>query len=640
MSDAIRDRVIAAIGDQYDIESEIGRGGMSVVYCARDLRLNRQVAVKVLPPELAFDRAVRERFMREAQTAAQLSHPSIVPIYSVDERGGFAYFVMGLVRGGNLAALLARTPYPPLAGVRRLLLEVADALAYAHARGVIHRDIKPDNILLDPEGGRAVVTDFGIARAMEEGSRLTVTGVAVGTPAYMSPEQAVGERDVDRRTDIYSLGIVGYQMLAGAQPFVASNTPAMLMKQVSEAPRPLSERRRDLPRALCEIIERALAKAPAQRWQSADALRDALERVDLGRPGVQLHSVPVGARSSLPPRLRSRREQKRERQRERDEERERERERRDRQPVVRHWRATAEEAEQGEQERAREEREAKRRDRRLWRGATTLRERISRFRRGAAGAALLGAASAPFILVGMAEEVPPAFLAGIPAFVMMLKTAKRARWLRRLGIGARTALFNPAAAVAQVEGEPPSPAVDLTAGLAPRDVLDGPHGLPVRQAAEDRAAIVRIVERLPAVDRELLPDVGPTVDALVHRVAALAQTLHRLDASLSPGMMERLDVRIGQVEAEPVAGDRDRRLALLQRQRSTLADLLQRRAMLASQLESAGLTLANLRLDLLKLRESGVHAALHDLASATQEARALSREIGTVLEAAADVKGL
>jgi serine/threonine-protein kinase len=202
MPEPLHERVVAAIGQQYEVEQEIGRGGMSVVFRARDRRLNRLVAIKVLPPELAYDPAIRARFTREAQTAAQLAHAHIVPIYDVGEKDGVAHFVMALVTGGNLAELLAREPRQPIEEARRILREIADALAYAHTRGVIHRDIKPDNILLDAASGRVMVTDFGIARAIEAGSRLTVTGAAVGTPTYMSPEQAVGERDIDGRTDI------------------------------------------------------------------------------------------------------------------------------------------------------------------------------------------------------------------------------------------------------------------------------------------------------------------------------------------------------------------------------------------------------------------------------------------------------
>src|SRR5688572_3013598 len=262
MSESLHERVIGAIGDQYQIQDEVGRGGMSVVYRALDPRLNRPVAVKVLPPELAYDPAIRTRFTREAQTSALLSHAHIVPIYDVGEREGIAYFVMALVTGGNLAALLAREPRQPIDEVRRLLCEIADALAYAHLRGVIHRDIKPDNILLDRDGGRPMVTDFGIARAMEAGTRLTATGIAVGTPTYMSPEQAMGERELDGRSDIYSLGVLGYQMLTGRLPFSGGNSMALLLKHVSERPRLISELRPETPRALREAIERALMKDP------------------------------------------------------------------------------------------------------------------------------------------------------------------------------------------------------------------------------------------------------------------------------------------------------------------------------------------------------------------------------------------
>src|SRR5687768_3485087 len=284
MTDSLTARVVGALGHQYQVESEIGRGGMSVVYRARDIRLNRTVAIKVLPPELAYDPAIRTRFTREAQTSAQISHAHIVPIYDVGEREGIAYFVMALVSGGNLASLLAREPRQPIDEVRRLLCEIADALAYAHLRGVIHRDIKPDNILLDAESGRAMVTDFGIARAIEAGTRLTLTGIAVGTPTYMSPEQAVGEKEVDGRSDIYSLGVLAYQMLTGRVPFTAGNSMALLLKQISERPRPIAELRPDAPRALREAVERALMKSPEDRWPTAAALRDALASDD--EPGA------------------------------------------------------------------------------------------------------------------------------------------------------------------------------------------------------------------------------------------------------------------------------------------------------------------------------------------------------------------
>jgi len=301
VSQSLHSRVVSAIGNQYELESEIGRGGMAVVYRARDLRLNRPVAIKVLPPELAYDPAIRLRFTREAQTSAQLSHAHIVPIFDVGEQEGIAYFVMALVTGGNLDALLAREPRQPIIEVRRLLCEIADALSYAHLRGVIHRDIKPDNIMLDGDSGRALVTDFGIARAMEAGARLTITGNAVGTPTYMSPEQAMGDREIDGRSDIYSLGVLGYQLLTGRVPFTAGNSMALLLKHVGERPQPINELRPETPPALREVIERALLKPPEDRWPTAAALREAL--MSDKPPGVSWrpeHREPVRYTSPRP----------------------------------------------------------------------------------------------------------------------------------------------------------------------------------------------------------------------------------------------------------------------------------------------------------------------------------------------------
>src|SRR5512133_1019528 len=275
------ERVLSA---QYELDREIGRGGMGIVYRARDRRLKRLVAVKLLPPELAFRSDIRTRFLREAETAAQLSHPNIVPIYAVDERDGLVYFVMGYVEGDNLAKRLAERGPMPVDDVRQVLREVAEALAYAHARNVVHRDIKPDNILLCEDDGRAKVTDFGIARAVSEGggdSRLTATGMAIGTPAYMAPEQAAGDRDVDGRTDLYSLGVVGYQMLVGEPPFKAGNTPAMLVKHLSEVPVPVDQRREGVPPDLARVVMRLLEKEPANRFPTAQALVAALDGEDV-----------------------------------------------------------------------------------------------------------------------------------------------------------------------------------------------------------------------------------------------------------------------------------------------------------------------------------------------------------------------
>jgi serine/threonine-protein kinase len=302
MADELLARLTTAVGARYDISGEIGRGGMGVVYRAKDVRLRRLVAIKLLPPELAFREEVRSRFLREAQTAAQLSHPNVVPIYSVDEIDGMVFFVMALVEGESLATYLKREGRASIEFTRRILRDVADALAYAHTRSIVHRDIKPDNILMDRVTGRTLVSDFGIARAAEGDSRLTATGVAVGTPAYMSPEQAIGEREVDGRSDIYSLGGVGYQMLGGELPFAATNTPSMLMKHINQAPRPLRELRADLPAGLERGIEKALAKKPDQRWVDAAAFRDALsnDSVQAERPFVPAPPVAV-LRQEAPP---------------------------------------------------------------------------------------------------------------------------------------------------------------------------------------------------------------------------------------------------------------------------------------------------------------------------------------------------
>src|SRR5204862_138747 len=222
---ALATRLSQALGSSYTLEGEIGRGGMGVVFNARDERLKRQVAVKVLPPELAFREEIRLRFVREAETAARLSHPHIVPIHSVGESpDGLVYFVMAYVDGESLGAKLKRRGRLPPDEARRIMQETADALGAAHAFGIIHRDVKPDNILLEGTRGRVMVTDFGIAKALSsEQGTLTEAGVAIGTPAFMSPEQAAGDREIDGRSDLYSLGVVAYQMLTGELPFQANS---------------------------------------------------------------------------------------------------------------------------------------------------------------------------------------------------------------------------------------------------------------------------------------------------------------------------------------------------------------------------------------------------------------------------------
>src|SRR5688572_5670485 len=284
--DALGAHVASVLAPHYEVDSEIGRGGMGIVYVAKDVRLKRNVAIKLLPPELAFRADIRSRFLREAETAAGLSHPNIVPIYNVEERDNLVFFIMAFVPGDNLGTRLLKTGAMEPAEVRRILREVADALSYAHGRKVVHRDIKPDNILLDSDTGRAMVTDFGIARAVIEGSgsKLTATGMALGTPAYMSPEQAAGDSNIDGRTDLYSLGVVAYQMLCGELPFDAPNTPAMLVKHLSEMPRPISDRCRGVPPDLARAVMLMLEKSPDARFPSAGALAIALESGNVPEP--------------------------------------------------------------------------------------------------------------------------------------------------------------------------------------------------------------------------------------------------------------------------------------------------------------------------------------------------------------------
>jgi serine/threonine-protein kinase len=262
------DRLQAALASRYRIVREIGRGGMATVYLADDLKHGRRVAVKVLRPELAAALGP-ERFLREIQIAAVLAHPHILPLHDSGEADGFVYYVMPYVDGESLRDRLLRRRQLPVAEAVRVVQEVADALAYAHGRGVVHRDIKPENIMF--LAGHAVVTDFGVATAVNTaaGPRLTESGVSVGTPLYMSPEQALGEGDIDGRSDTYSLGCVLYEMLTGAPPFSAATAPAVLARKLGEPVPPLAGLREAVSPALEQVVQRALARAPADRFSSA-----------------------------------------------------------------------------------------------------------------------------------------------------------------------------------------------------------------------------------------------------------------------------------------------------------------------------------------------------------------------------------
>ncbi len=265
----------SALADRYRLERELGRGGMATVYLAQDLRHEREVAIKVLHAELA---AVLggERFLSEIKTTARLQHPHILPLLESGEAGGLLYYVMPLVTGETLRARLERERQLPIADALLIASEVADALAHAHAKGIIHRDIKPENILL--QDGHALVADFGIALAVQSagGERMTQTGLSLGTPQYMSPEQAMGERNIDARSDIYALGAVTYEMLAGEAPFTGPSVQAIVARVLSEQPRSLSAQRKAVPAAAEEAVFRALEKLPADRFGSAKEFAAAL----------------------------------------------------------------------------------------------------------------------------------------------------------------------------------------------------------------------------------------------------------------------------------------------------------------------------------------------------------------------------
>jgi serine/threonine protein kinase len=274
--DPVRRSLEKALGGQYQVLRLLGRGGMGAVYLARDTALERLVAVKVLPLDKGEDAASRERFRREARTAARLTHPNIVPLHGFGEADGMLYLVMGYVQGEPLAARMRRGTRPGLAQARRVGAEIADALDHAHGRGVVHRDVKPDNILIDDETGRAMLADFGIAKARGGGTSVTQAGGVIGTPAYMSPEQAAGREELDGRSDLYSLGVVLYALVAGRLPFEGKDGGELLVKHLTQEPQALKQARSDVPDDLAAAVMRCLAKDPEARFPDARRLREAI----------------------------------------------------------------------------------------------------------------------------------------------------------------------------------------------------------------------------------------------------------------------------------------------------------------------------------------------------------------------------
>lgn len=267
-----------ALKGQYRLQREVGRGGMGVVYVAHDERLDRLVAIKTLPPHLSNDAVVRDRFLREARTAAALSHPNIVSVHRADEIGGAVFFVMGYVDGESLAHRIQRAgPLPPKQLIP-ILHDVVDALGYAHTRGVIHRDVKAENILLDANTQRAMVTDFGIARVAAT-APMTATGTVLGTVSYMSPEQVAGDH-VDGRSDLYSLGVLAFYALAGRFPFESQTPSAVLVAHVTKAPPALLDVAPHVPEGVAAIVDRLLRKDPTERYEYAEDVLEELVTVE------------------------------------------------------------------------------------------------------------------------------------------------------------------------------------------------------------------------------------------------------------------------------------------------------------------------------------------------------------------------
>jgi hypothetical protein len=627
----LQTRLAAALGDAYTIEGEIGRGGMGVVYRARDERLKRPVAIKVLPPELAYRADIRARFMREAETAARISHPNVVPIHSVGEADDFVYFVMGYVDGESLAVRLKRRGRLSIEESRRICRETADALSAAHQQGVIHRDVKPDNILLEGTRGRVMVTDFGIAKALSaEGGTLTEAGIAIGTPAFMSPEQAAGEREIDGRSDIYSLGVVTYQMVTGELPFHAPTVPGLLMKQISEEPTPVDQKRPEIPRDLGQTVMRCLEKDPERRWPTADALRRALETGTFTPPPPR-----TTTRGSEAPRSSTRG------------------------PLDRADAGLGRLASRGARiagglvlgSDVGASRAARRADRAALRAARHGVDKkraeeeelaaqakasgeplmVVRFRRKLASYASV---NGMLILINLAQGFHSPWSLSVAAIWGFFVAKDYAR-LWSSGYSWRDVIYRPPAPDA-IEAKARGGAPRLAG--SPQDF--GQRAGAIAQARKDRAAILAMLERMSKAERKMLPDIVPTVDQLLERAIDLAGTLSILDRDLDLETPEKLDARIASLRQEPESSDRERQISLLERQRQTVAELSRRREVLAAQFESCMLAMQNVRYDLLRLRSAGVAEALGDLTMATQQARALSLDVDAAIGAASEIRHL
>ena len=661
--DTLGAHVAKVLAPNYEVDSEIGRGGMGIVYCAMDKRLKRNVAIKLLPPELAFRADIRSRFLREAETAAQLSHPNIVPIYNVEERENLVYFIMAFIAGENLGTRLQEGGAMDPVDVRRILKEVADALSYAHKRNVVHRDIKPDNILLDADSGRAMVTDFGIARALTDkgDSRLTATGMAIGTPAYMSPEQSAGESDIDGRSDLYSLGVVGYQMACGDLPFNAPNTPSMLVKHLSERPVPVEDRRLDLPPDLARVIMILLEKDPANRFPDATSVVTALSSgvMPTLRTAQAPASVPayglIGSPGSSG------------------------------YPSHRDSSRGTVATRTGSGMRSARNPSGEELDR--WNA-----EPVKRFRKKLAPYLAVNAIIIPVSLFGdsgfltvtaiwsiiMAVQYSKLWQEGYNwrdvfrqprdrlIFDVAAETIDDARALfdetKREQVRARARERSSAG----LFPESRLPVGNLLAGGSssnssrmPRSPLPGesnpppalpadnsPYGSALSSIRMDRDEIYRQLQTMPKDEKESIPDVGNSADAIYRKAMLVAGNLAELDLRDNRDTPEAIETEINRLEAQAnpldyrASEERVRRLAHLKRQRRVVADIARKRGDFEVKLEHCRQLLRSMRLELLRYRSAGMGGPSNGLTMVTQQAQVVVKEMGYLSDAAAEVNAL
>ncbi|MBX3132370.1 MAG: protein kinase [Gemmatimonadaceae bacterium] len=608
-SDAeLQSHIVRVLEAQYDVEQEIGRGGMGIVYRGRDKRLKRPVAIKLLPPELAFRSEIRSRFLREAEMAAQLSHPHIVPIYSVDEREGLVYFVMALVEGENLGSRIARKGAVAPEEARRILREVGDALAYAHSQNTVHRDIKPDNILIDGATGRTMVTDFGIARAVSEGSesKLTATGIAIGTPAYMSPEQSAGDRDIDGRTDLYALGIVAYQMLCGDLPFNATSAPALLVKHLSEKPVPI-EQRAHVPSDLARAVMLCLEKNPDDRFPDARAFVQALETGNVPQlPARMGNAYPQAAPTWSPPA--------------------------DFDPDA----PTPEELVRWHDP-----------------AVVSFRKAIAPFLFVTTAFVVVNFVGGPNLLfvsafwgISVAYKYARLWSDGFdwrdvfkqPRDKMIVDVAAdtvdsaKAIFDREKRAEVREKARRRRLSVGNASPEGGMRALSSADAAA---LGSGPHAATARQALLDREEVLRLVESLPQSEKARIPEVVPTARQLAESVMGLASALGGVERDLNGSSAAAMEKEILALEAQANPLDvqaseaRVRRLALLKRSRRATAELEQRRSDLQAKLENVALTLQNLKFDVLRLK-AGNQSWQH-VTTIAEQAMALAREVDSAV---------